>query len=379
MSKRVQRSTVIRYSVSVLLVLFALALTILAKPLFGGKAPLTFFTLAVLGAAAIGGLGPGITTTLLSLGLIRFLFPDQIFSLLLAQSSLLSFVVLGFIVSLVLEKFRRTNAELQQAKAHLEHANRELSHRTEALARSNEELQRFAYALSHDLQTPLRTVRLHTEFLVDRNFELLSADDKKSAQFIVTGIERMQSMIKGLLDYSTATEDQGKRASTDCNAVLRVVLEDLRDAIEEANAIVTFDRLPVVEANRDRVTQVFSNLIGNALKYRGEKRPEIHISARAENQGWVFSIKDNGIGIDMGQAERIFRVFERLHSEDAYEGSGIGLAICRAIIQRHGGRIWVESEAGKGSAFSFTLPSAPDTSPGSRKREAVHSARLLSR
>jgi light-regulated signal transduction histidine kinase (bacteriophytochrome) len=374
MSKRIQRSTVVRYSVSVLLVLVTLTLTVVTRPLFGGKAPLIFCTLGVIAAAAFGGAGPGMLNTILSVAIVRFLFPDKIFSLLLAQSSLLSFAILGVTVSVVFEKFRRTNAELHQAKAHLEQANQQLSHRTEALARSNEELQRFAYALSHDLQTPLRTVRLHTEFLVDRNFELLSADDKQSAQFIVTGIERMQSMIKGLLDYSTATEDQGKRTSIDCNAVLRVVLEDLRDGIEEANAIVTFDRLPVVEANCDRVTQVFSNLIGNALKYRTEKRPEIHISARPENQAWVFSVKDNGIGIDMGHAERIFRVFERLHSGDAYEGSGIGLAICRAIIQRHGGRIWVESEAGKGCTFSFTLPSEAGTSPGVRKREAVHSA-----
>src|SRR5271168_1611266 len=179
MPKRVQRSTVIRYSVSVALALLALALTILAKPLFGGRAPMTFFVLGVIAAAAFGGVGPGITTTILGVSIVRFLFPDKIFSLLLEQSSLVSFAVLGLIVSVVLEKFRRTNLALEQAKAHLEQANRELSHRTEALARSNEELQRFAYALSHDLQTPLRTVRLHTEFLMGRNSQHLSADDQK--------------------------------------------------------------------------------------------------------------------------------------------------------------------------------------------------------
>jgi signal transduction histidine kinase len=373
MPKRVLRTLLVRYGTSVLFTLLALFLTIIAKPLFGGKAPLTFFTLGVVGAASIGGLGPGLLATALSAGTVRFLFPDSIFTLLLAQSSLFSFAVLGITVSLVFARFHKANSELQQAKMQLEHANRELSHRTEALASSNEELQRFAYALSHDLQTPMRSIRLHTEFLMGQDLDGWSADAKKSAAFVVAAVERMQSMIRGLLDYSAASDDHDKVAPTDCNTVLRVVLEDLRGVIEQTGARVTFDPLPVVEVNRNRITQVFSNLIGNALKYRGDKRPEIQISAYPEQGAWLFSVKDNGIGIDMRHAERIFRVFERLHSGETYEGSGIGLAICSAVIQRHGGRIWVESEPAKGSTFSFTLPASGRLAQESYLQVTTHS------
>lgn len=312
-------------------------------------------------------------------GTVWFLFPDKIFSLLLAQStSLVSFAVLGTAVSFVFARFHKSNSELQQAKAQLEHANQNLSHRTAALARSNEELQRFAYVLSHDLQTPLRAIRLHTELLMDHDSDRLSADGQKSAGFIVAGVERMQSMIRGLLDYSTASEDHEQVAATDCNTVMRVVLEDLRGVIAETHARITFDPLPVIKANRNRITQVFSNLIGNALKYRGERCPEIHVSARSADGTWIFSVQDNGIGIEMRNAERIFQVFERLHSGEAYEGSGIGLAICRAIVQRHGGRIWVDSEPAKGSTFWFTVPRDGNSTQETRSQETAHSGNFLS-
>jgi len=345
-----------RYVVSILLVVVATGLTFVTEPVFGGRAPLTFFTIAVALSAAYGGLWPGVLTTLLSTLMARLLFQQSIFLLALAQPSLVLFTVLGVTISAIIHVLHRANANVVAARTQLELANKQLSQRTNALSRSNEELQRFAYALSHDLQAPLRNIGALTALLVRRNNEILDKDSKEHAQLIVSGIQRMELMIKGLLDYAAATTDLPDKAVSNSNTVLQQVLHDLRYAIDRESAVITFDELPIVQANRDRLAQVFSNLITNAIKYRGNQRPRIHVTATDNRTEWVFSVKDNGIGIDMRHADEIFVLFRRLHSSHQYEGNGIGLAVCKTVIERFGGKIWVESDLGKGSTFCFTLP-----------------------
>jgi light-regulated signal transduction histidine kinase (bacteriophytochrome) len=347
-----------RYAVALSFCAAAILIGLALRPRFGGQTPLTPFTVAVILSAAYGGAGPGLLVTGIS-GLCAYLlFGGSVVSLIpTGQPRLPLFFLIGIIISVVLERLRRSNAELASAKAKLESANHELSRRSEALAHSNEELQRFAYALSHDLQTPLRTVGMFTERLA-ANRQIADEDEATSMRFIQEGVESMRAMIGGLLEYATASHTETERGVADVNTVLKTVLQDLRSQIEESGAEVHADVLPVVEGDGTRIRQLLQNLISNAIKYRGENRPEIFISATAGPGGWTFCVRDNGIGIDMRYAEKIFRLFERLHPGSTHRGAGIGLAVCRGIVERHGGRIWVESEPGKGSSFLFTLPAS---------------------
>ena len=344
------------YVMSILLVGMAIPLTFAIRPVFGGKAPLIFFTIAVVLSAAYGGLWAGVLTTLFSVVMVGWLFEQSIFLLTLSQSSLVLFAALGVAISAIIQVLHRAKSEVVAARTQLELANKQLSHRTEALSRSNEELQRFAYAVSHDLQAPLRTIGTLTALLVRRNTDILDTDSKEYGDAIVGGVKRMESMIRGLLDYAAASADTHERATSNSHAVLEHVLYDLRYLIDTESAVITFDELPIVEANEGRLAQVFSNLITNAIKYRNNRKPEIHITATDNATEWIFKITDNGIGIDMKYADEIFGLFKRLHSSEKYEGTGIGLAICKAVVERHGGRIWVESEPRKGSTFFFTIP-----------------------
>jgi len=337
------------YLLSVFLVSLAILLTFAIRPVFGGKAPLLFFTIAVALSASYGGLRAGVFTTLLSVVMAGWLFEHSIFLLTLSQSSLVLFVVLGVTISVIIQLLHRANANVVAARTQLEVANKELS-------RSNEELQRFAYAVSHDLQSPLRNIGTMAALLVRRNAETLDSDSKECAHMIVGGVQRMESMIKGLLGYAAATAKDHDRTLTDPKAALDKTLHDLRYLIDAQSAVITFDALPIVPANEDRLVQVFSNIITNAIKYRSDRNPEIHITATDNGTEWVFKVTDNGIGIDMKYSDEIFGLFNRLHSSDEYEGSGIGLAICKAVVERHGGRIWMDSQPGKGSTFLFTLP-----------------------
>jgi light-regulated signal transduction histidine kinase (bacteriophytochrome) len=290
-----------------------------------------------------------------------------------AHSSLILFVALGVGISLILGHLRKTNASLVRAKERLDLANKELSEHSEALIKVNQELQRFAYALAHDLNAPLRGISALTDLLIERNAGKLDASSKECAGLIVNKVKRMQSLIKGLLDYATAAEKSEtaleERALVDCNAVFEQAKQDLDSAIKVCGAQITVAPLPSVHAIENQLVQVFSNLISNAIKYcPSTRRPQLHVSASERGEDWVFCVRDNGIGLDMKYADEIFGLFRRLHAEDQFEGSGIGLALCKAVVQRHGGRIWVESEAGKGCRFFFSLPK----STGSQARTENH-------
>jgi light-regulated signal transduction histidine kinase (bacteriophytochrome) len=346
----------LRYVISALLAGAAALLTFAVQPLLGGKATVIFFAIAVAMSAAYGGLWPGLFTTLLSVIAAGLLFRNSTYLLVQSQSSLVLFAVLGVTISAIIHLLHRANANVVTARTQLERANQQLSERTEALSHSNEELRQFAYALSHDLQSPLRNIGTLTALLVRRNNEILDKDSKEYAQLIVMGVQRMESMIKGLLDYTTASVDIQDRAVSNSNTVFEKVLHNLRYLIDAEGAVVTCDELPIVQANDDRLAQVFSNLITNAIKYRGNRKPKIHVTATDHGTEWIFKVQDNGIGIDMKHADEVFILFKRLHSSEEYDGSGIGLAVCKTVIERFGGQIWVESEPGKGSTFFFTLP-----------------------
>lgn len=226
----------------------------------------------------------------------------------------------------------------------------------EELARSNAELEQFAYISSHDLQEPLRMIASYLQLLQRKYQGKLDDKADKYIYFAVDGASRMQNLINDLLEFSRVTTKAREFEPTDCKSILKQVVFDLEVSIKENEAHVSYDSLPVVMADSSQLTQVFQNLISNAIKFRSEKTPEIEISAKKKDNQWLFAVQDNGIGVDPKFSERIFEVFKRLNKRDEYPGTGIGLSICKKIVERHGGQIWIEAEPGKGSIFYFTLP-----------------------
>jgi len=224
------------------------------------------------------------------------------------------------------------------------------------LKRSNTDLQQFAYVASHDLQEPLRMVASYTQLLEERYKDKLDTDAKEFIQFAVDGALRMQRLINDLLSYSLVGARQKPVKPTDCNSVLSKVIANLSVAIEQNNVIITTDDLPTVMADASQMQGLFKNLVGNAIKFRSEHAPRVHLSAKQYRNKWLFSVQDNGLGIDPQYKDKIFLIFQRLHSKEEYPGTGIGLALCKRIVERHGGKIWVDSNVGKGSTFYFTLP-----------------------
>jgi PAS domain S-box-containing protein len=237
-------------------------------------------------------------------------------------------------------------------------AQQELARKVDALARSNAELEQFAYVASHDLQEPLRMVASYTQLLARRYKGRLDADADEFIGFAVDGATRMQTLIHDLLSYSRVTTRGQSIAPTDAEVACKNAVRNLRSAIGEADGVVSVGALPPVLADATQLTQLFQNLIGNAIKYRDHRKPDIRINAKPDGELAIFSIEDNGIGIEPQYFERIFQMFQRLHTIKAYSGTGIGLALCRKIVERHGGRIWVESRLGEGSTFLFTMPQA---------------------
>ncbi|ELZ16127.1 multi-sensor signal transduction histidine kinase [Haloterrigena salina JCM 13891] len=235
---------------------------------------------------------------------------------------------------------------------------RQLGETVDELEASNERLEQFAYAASHDLQEPLRMVSSYLSLVENRYADDLDSDGEEFIAYAVDGADRMREMIEALLEYSRIDTQGEPFEPVDMDAVLEDVLTDLQMMIEESDAEIDADPLPRVRGDESQLRQLLQNLLSNAIEYSGDEPPRVAVTARRCGRMWRFSVEDEGIGIDPDDADRIFRVFQRLHSREEYDGTGIGLALCRRIVERHGGEIWVESELGEGATFSFTLPRA---------------------
>ncbi len=243
-------------------------------------------------------------------------------------------------------------------------AEQRLADKVEELARSNRDLEQFAYAASHDLQEPLRMVASYTQLLAERYGGKLDENADKFLGYAREGALRMQVLIRDLLTFSRVVQAGVPRKNVDCDVALEEALQSLTAAIEESGAVVTHTALPNVWADQTQIAQVFQNLIGNAIKFHNGAPPQCAVSAEKSGCNWLFSVSDNGIGIAPEYAENIFVVFQRLHARTEYPGNGIGLAICKKIIEHYGGTIWVESKVGEGSTFKFTLPAAAPEEEG---------------
>jgi signal transduction histidine kinase len=270
------------------------------------------------------------------------------------------------------QEIRALNADLEQRVAE---RTVELDARAKDLARSNSELQQFAYVASHDLQEPLRMVASFTQLLGKRYKDRLDDDARDFINFAVDGATRMQTLISDLLNYSRVGTQGKPLVPTDSGVLFERVLDTLQLSIQESGGVITSDPLPMVMADPQQLGQLFQNLLTNAIKFHGEQPPRVRISAERDGGTWKFSFRDNGIGISQEHADRIFIIFQRLHTKTEYPGTGIGLAICKKIVERHGGRIWIEPSPGGGTTFNFTIIAAENpTKEGERNelRTPVH-------
>jgi PAS domain S-box-containing protein len=266
-------------------------------------------------------------------------------------------------------KILRDITKLKRAEEALRRVNEQLQEQAEELAATNKDLEQFAYVASHDLQEPLRAVGGFLTLLQQRYRGQL---DEKADSYITAAVEgatRMQALINGLLEYSRVGTRGNVPAPTPAGSALQEALANLQTLIQESGAVITADPLPVVPADASQLTHVFQNLIANAIRFRRENTPEIQVGARRQATDWLFWVRDNGIGIDPQYNERIFIIFQRLHTRTKYPGTGIGLSICKRIVERHGGRIWVESQPGQGATFYFTLPDKEEPHDSSSERE----------
>lgn len=263
----------------------------------------------------------------------------------------LNVIVLGILIWITAWQLFRLDAKRRNAE-------QELARHAEELARSNADLEQFAYVASHDLQEPLRTIGSYLQLIERRYKNKLDSDADEFIAFAVDAAKRMQTLINDLLAYSRVGRKGKPFVETDTAKLLERALASLHPTLTEHQAEVTADPLPVVTGDEIQLIQVFQNLIANGVKFRGEQPPTVHVSARRteEDDGWLFSVSDNGIGIDPQYADRIFVIFQRLHTRAEYAGTGIGLSICKKIVERHGGAIWVESQPEHGSTFYFTIP-----------------------
>lgn len=233
---------------------------------------------------------------------------------------------------------------------------KELLRYASELESCNQELERFAYVTSHDLKEPLRMVSVYTELLAERYMGELDEDADEFITYAVEGANRMYDLIDDLFSYNRLDTESVRIELVDSVEVVQFVLEKLQYVLEESQAEVELGVLPFVMVDRTQLLLLFQNLIGNAIKFRDNDQPYVKIDAERQNEMWIFSVQDNGIGIDPKHTDRTFNLFERLHTQDQYPGTGIGLTMCKKIVERHGGRIWVESQSGQGSTFYFTLP-----------------------
>lgn len=268
-----------------------------------------------------------------------------------------AFEVLGNVT--LLERPVRPDTILSSLRAALRARCRqyEMRRHQEKLTRANRDLEQFAHSASHDLQEPLRTVAIYSELLAERSREVLDEQSQVFLGFLKSGALRMEMLVRDLLTYTqTAGAEEEPAEPIDASSQLEKAVESLAEAIADSDASITHDPLPAVCVKAPHLEVLFQNLIGNAIKYRGEDTPRIHVSAAREDGFWRFSVADNGMGVEPQFHRQIFGIFKRLHTHDKFPGTGIGLAICQRIAERYGGRIWVESELAKGSTFFFTVP-----------------------
>jgi signal transduction histidine kinase len=281
-------------------------------------------------------------------------------SLLLLQSYMAAGVVTILAMTAVLTERKHAELELRRAHDELEMRVKERTAALESanavLVRQAQELERFAYISSHDLKEPLRMITSYLKLLAKRYQGKLDTDANEFIKYAVDGADRMAHLIHDLLEYSRIRGTEKKVGSVDCEVLWERMILNLKPAIEETGALLTHDPLPTVMGDATQLGQVFQNLLGNALKFRSRAVPRVHVMAERRGTEWIFSVRDNGIGIDGQYAERIFNVFQRLHPQAEYPGTGVGLAICKRIVEGHGGRIWVASVPGAGATFCFTLP-----------------------
>jgi signal transduction histidine kinase len=374
------RSTALRYAAAVANVALALAVGVTLAPVLEGELPFVPFFVATAATGLFGGLGPSLLSTVLSFlaGMVFIIRPDHkwwtatphnIAVFLTYLLGALTIVIISSAMHRARERailrqieLEREMSERVQAEEALRKAHDELElrvqERTAELARSNAELQQFAYVASHDLQEPLRMVSNFTQLLAERYDAKLDSDGREFIAFAVEGATRMQTLVQDLLSLSrVGTRGRNLEMVRLDQAVDRAVA-NLEFSIQETGASVTHDELPEVMADSSQMMQLFQNLIGNGIKFKGAEPPRVHITASRNGKEWTFSVRDNGIGFEPQYADRIFSVFQRLHSRDEYQGNGIGLSICRKIVERHQGRIWAESIPGSGATFYFTMPAA---------------------
>jgi signal transduction histidine kinase len=270
------------------------------------------------------------------------------------------------------EELQDANTRLSMELEERRQAEEKMAQYAADLQRSNAELEQFAYVASHDLQEPLRMVASFTQLLAKRYQGKLDQDADEFIGFAVDGANRMQMLINDLLAFSRV-ETRGKPLEpTDCEAVLSRTLANLAAMVQESGAVVTHDPLPTVLADEMQMGQIFQNLLINALKFKGGETPKVHIFAQRQGNDWLFGFQDNGIGIDPQHQERIFAIFQRLHRREDFPGTGLGLALCKKIAERHGGRIWVESEPGRGSTFYFTIPGGKEDDQNPEQKLPAH-------
>jgi light-regulated signal transduction histidine kinase (bacteriophytochrome) len=254
------------------------------------------------------------------------------------------------------QELKKSNELLRKEITKRRKAQEILKQKMVELKRSNKELENFAYIAAHDLQEPLRAVTGYVQLLEKRYKYKLDSNASEFIRRSVNATIRMKEFIDSLLAYSRITIKGKEFQHTNCEIVLERAKENLYVAIKENDAIITNDPLPAVMADETQLVQLLQNLIENAIKFRSKDQPHIYIRAESKNSEWVFSVRDNGIGISKEYYEKIFMIFQRLHIREQYQGTGIGLAVCKKIVERHGGKIWVESELEKGSTFYFTIP-----------------------
>ncbi len=302
------------------------------------------FTLGVIVSAWYGGLYPGLTATACGFVVADYLFVEPTFAFgagtPIDWALLALYVAIGIGTSFLLEELRRKNEALETM--------------VQKLDESNRDLERFSYTVAHDLKSPLRTIRVMTELFLEKNRSALDKDSLRLLDLVVKDAERMNNLIQEILELAKTSKGDVEIGEVNTQAVVDAALEFLRDQIRENKVSIVVQPLPAVRGNQTLLLRVFLNLIGNAIKYRGDQDPVIQISVSSSEKEYVFAIRDNGMGIDGKYQSRIFQAFQRAHSRG--EGAGIGLAICKQIMDRMHGRIWLESAPGKGSTFYFSLP-----------------------